>query len=91
MSSRYNLILIGMMENILLQMLIEVSETFTLFTGNGFYLTSWYTFLLSSHFSEWFILKRTFMNKNLVCLYKLVIPTNTTLFGAKQFEMVLWN
>lgn len=43
MSSRYNLILIGMMENILLQMLIEVSETFTLFTGNGFYLTFWYT------------------------------------------------
>jgi hypothetical protein len=43
MSSRYNLILIGMMENILLQMLIEVSETCTLFTGNWFYLTFWFS------------------------------------------------
>lgn len=37
MSSLFNLIWIEMVANTLLQMQIEVQETFTLFTGNGFY------------------------------------------------------
>jgi hypothetical protein len=37
MSSLCNLIWIEMVANTLLQMQIEVHETFTLFTGNGFY------------------------------------------------------